>query len=252
VNQDNYINRVLHEPGEHHLTMEEFDTRHVMLGVRILVDPNDPADVDVVNELQDQLVINADSDEPVTMSDYDAESFTSVREALLVLAATIHGYERAFGRREDVDPIRHLLATAAGWGGLPDHEAIYLNVSPQTTVGEYEIVVGDVPVDAFWSISVYKAHGFFAPSERGACSINSVTAHREPGGSVVVHLGACADEQPNCLHVMDGWNYTVRLYRPTRRDPQRIMALLFPAACRWRVTALAREHECVDVRLGTD
>jgi hypothetical protein len=82
VNQDNYINRVLHEPDEHHLTMEEFDTRHVMLGVRILVDAYDPADVDVVNELQDQLAINADSDEPVTMCDYDAESFTSVREAL--------------------------------------------------------------------------------------------------------------------------------------------------------------------------
>jgi hypothetical protein len=214
VNQDHYINRVLRDPDEHHLTMEDFDTRYVMLGARILVDPNDTADVKVVNDLQDQLAIRADSDEPLTMPGYDAESFTAVREALLVLAGTIHSYERAFGRRQDVDPIRHLLATAGGWGGLPDHEAVYVNVSPQQPVGEYEIVVGDVPVDAFWSISVYNAQGFFEPSARGACSINSVTAQREPGGSVVVHLGACDDEQPNCLHVMDGWNYIVRLYRP--------------------------------------
>jgi hypothetical protein len=80
--------------------------------------------------------------------------------------------------------------------------------------------VGDVPVDAFWSISMCNAHGFFEPSERGACSINSVTAQREPDGSVAVRLGARDDEQPNCLQVMNGWNYPRAAVSPTRRDPR--------------------------------
>ena len=36
------------------------------------------------------------------------------------------------------------------------------------------------------------------------------------GGSVTVHFGGCDDDRPNCLPIMDGWNYTVRLYRPRR------------------------------------
>ena len=32
-------------------------------------------------------------------------------------------------------------------------------------------------------------------------------------GSVVVHRG-CSDGRANCLRLIDGWNYTVRLYRP--------------------------------------
>jgi hypothetical protein len=33
-------------------------------------------------------------------------------------------------------------------------------------------------------------------------------------GSVTVQFGACDGKIPNCLPIMSGWNYTVRLYRP--------------------------------------
>ena len=29
-----------------------------------------------------------------------------------------------------------------------------------------------------------------------------------------VHFGGCTDGRPNCLPILDGWNYTIRLYRP--------------------------------------
>jgi hypothetical protein len=158
--------------------------------------------------------VRAESAEPLVMADYDEESFTAVRTAILALAGTVGEYTRAFGRRAEVDPIRHLLATAGGWGGLPEREAFYANVAPFAPVGEYQIVVRDVPVDAFWSISVYNHEGFFEPSDHGGCSLNSLTAHQESDGSVIVNLGSCQDDRPNCLHLMDGWNYIVRLYRP--------------------------------------
>ena len=110
--------------------------------------------------------------------------------------------------------MRHLIATAAGWGGLPESEAYYINVNPGLPVGEYELTVKDVPVDGFWSISVYNADGYFEPSENGANSVNNITAVPNDDGSVTVRFGTRPDGPPNTLAITEGWNYLVRLYRP--------------------------------------
>jgi hypothetical protein len=212
VNQDHYINRVLHDPGEHTLTEEEFDTPWVAVGLRVLVDPADHDDLAAVNALQDQFKVEAKSSKPYAMPDYDTETFDATRKAVLELAKHSGGFEHAFGTKDDVDPIRHLLATAAGWGGLPDQEAKYINFNGGP-LGEYKVTVRDVPVDGFWSISVYNADGFFEPNDRDAYSVNNITAARDDDGSVTVHFGG-DDDRPNLLPITDGWNYIVRLYRP--------------------------------------
>jgi hypothetical protein len=214
VNQDHYINRILHDPGEHSLTLAEFDTPWVAVAARILVDPTDAADVAAVNALQDELGIEANSSRPFELPDYDRASLDSTRKALLELAKHLGRFDHAFGARGDVDPVRHLVATAAGWGGLPDREARYLGVDPQLPVGEYKLTVRDVPVDGFWSVSVYNADGFFEPNDRNAYSVNNITANPNEDGSVTVHFGGCEHDRLNCLPIVDGWNYTVRLYRP--------------------------------------
>jgi len=71
-----------------------------------------------------------------------------------------------------------------------------------------------VPVKAFWSISLYNAQGFFEPNDKQAYSINSVSGDRNDDGSMTVHLGGCEDGRVNCLPIMEGWNYSVRLYQP--------------------------------------
>jgi hypothetical protein len=214
VNQDHYINRVFHEPGPYDLTVEEFGTPYVLAAARVLVDPADPADVAAVNALQDQFGLRASSARPFVMPAYDQASFDTTRAALLELAKGLGSFEHAFGAKHEVNPVLHLIGTAAGWGGLPDREAVYVNVNPGLPTGEYQLTVRDVPVDGFWSISLYNAAGYFEPNDRGAYSINNVTAARDQDGSVTIHFGGCDDSRPNCLPITDGWSYVIRLYRP--------------------------------------
>ncbi|SEB61266.1 DUF1214 domain-containing protein [Microbacterium hydrocarbonoxydans] len=213
VSEDHYINRVLHEPGEHRLSADELGSGFVLAAARILVDSDDPDDVATVNALQDQLSLASAGARELPALDYDADSFTQTRDAVLTLAKGLPNYERAFGPANRVDPIRHLLGTASGWGGLPEEEAFYVNVEPGLPVGRYELTVGDVPVDGFWSVSLYNAEGYFEPNDAGRYSVNSVTGVRNADGSVTVRFGGDASA-PNALPLSDGWNYLVRLYRP--------------------------------------
>ena len=45
-----------------------------------------------------------------------------------------------------------------------------------TTV--HKVVVKDVPVDAFWSISVYNAQGYYEKNTLNAYTINSITGKK--------------------------------------------------------------------------
>jgi hypothetical protein len=137
----------------------------------------------------------------------------------LVLAATVPDTKRMFGPRDQVDPVRHLIGTATGWGGNPEKDAMYLTVVPSKNDGTtiHRLTVKDVPVDGFWSISVYNAKGYFEKNDLNAYSLNNLTAKQNGDGAVTIQFGDCAKETPNCLPVMAGWNFTMRFYRP-RKD----------------------------------
>jgi len=140
-----------------------------------------------------------------------------VREALIAMASTLPDRKRAFGTKAEVDPVHYLIGSAAAWGGNPDNDAIYLNVTPKHNDGKtiYKLHVDkNVPVDGFWSISLYNAKGYYEKNAYNAYTLNNITAKRDADGSVDVQFGGCDGKIPNCLPIMPGWNYMVRLYRP--------------------------------------
>jgi len=213
VNEDNYINKIYHDAGTYELTMKEFHTPYVYLIARILVNSSDPADIKKVNRLQDQITTKAASAKPYTHPTYDQASYKATYKLLLELSRGVADTKRMFGKKEEVGEVRHLLGTTFGWGGLPESEAYYLNVEPNLPVGAYQLTVKDVPVDAFWSISLYNRDGYFQRNKHHAYSVNNITGKRNKDGSFTVHFGG-DPKALNYLPIMEGWNYIVRFYQP--------------------------------------
>ncbi|HEY1681442.1 MAG TPA: DUF1254 domain-containing protein [Candidatus Tumulicola sp.] len=216
INQDHYVPEVVYGAGSYRLTKDTVRTRYVAVAIRTLVDPSDPADIAQVHALQDAIVARRDSAGTFEAPNWDAASQKTVRDALLVLASTMSDFKKAFGTAREVDPVRHLIATAAAWGGNPDKDATYLNITPDNNDGTtvYTLDVKDVPVDGFWSVSFYNADGYFQKNDRNSYSVNNLTAKKGSDGSVAIQFGGCDDSSTNCLPIVPGWNYTVRLYRP--------------------------------------
>ena len=216
INQNHYVPAVFYGKGSHVLDRKAVGTRYALVGIRTLVDPSDADDVKQVHGLQDAIKVDQKETGKFEIPDWDEASQKKVRDALLVLGSTIPDFKRAFGSRQDVDPVRHLVGTAMGWGGNPDKDAIYLNVVPEKNDGGtvYKLKVKDVPVNAFWSVSVYNAKGYYEKNSLNAYAINDITAKKDTDGAVAIQFGGCDGKIPNCLPISKGWNYTVRLYRP--------------------------------------
>ncbi|WP_225770576.1 DUF1254 domain-containing protein [Inquilinus sp. Marseille-Q2685] len=217
VNQDQYTPAAFTGAGTHTLTRQMVGTRYGIVVVRFLVDFADEQEVRRVHALQDQIEVRQDSPGTFEVPDWDDASLRKVKAALLQLGTTISDSWRMYGANEsEVDPVKHLIASAMLWGGNRETDALYLPITPARNDGRtvYRLTVGDVPVDGFWSLTVYDAEGYFQPNPYDAYSVNSLTAKKGPDGKVTIQFGGCDGEIPNCLPVTEGWNYTVRLFQP--------------------------------------
>jgi hypothetical protein len=218
IDEDHYALEVDYGPGAHTFSKDKVGTRYLFVAFRTFVDPNDPADMGKAHALQDAIKVEQPGGPGrLEVPEWDKASQDKVRNALLALSETLPELTKAFGTRGQVDPVRHLVATASAWGGNPDKDAIYLNVTPTRNDAKtvYRLdVPRDVPVEAFWSVIVYDATGHIQKNALNAYSLNSVTAKKAANGSVAIQFGGCDGKIPNCLPIMKDWNYMVRLYRP--------------------------------------
>ena len=217
VNEDQYTPAVFYGAGKHTLTKEGIGTRYGIVAVRMLVDPANPQDVEQVRALQDALTANQQSPGTFEIPNWDQASLKKVQTALLQLGTTVSDTRRMFGANErEVDPVKHLIGSAMLWGGNPERDGLYLLTTPARNDGStvYKLTVGDVPVDGFWSVTVYNKDGYLQPNPDNVYSVNGPTAKRTADGAVTIQFGGCDGKIENCLPITEGWNYTVRLFRP--------------------------------------
>jgi hypothetical protein len=219
VNQDQYTPATHYGAGAHTLTREMIGTRYAIVVVRFLVDFSNNEDVQQVHALQDAIKFSQGRLGAFEIPHWDEASLKKIKAALLQLGTTISDTRRMFGADEhQVDPVKHLIGSAMLWGGYPEKDALYLPITPVRNDGTavYKLTVGDVPVASFWSITVYNSEGYFQLNPDNVYSVSAATAKKGQDGSVTIQFGGCDGKVPNCLPITQGWNYTVRLFLPSR------------------------------------
>jgi hypothetical protein len=189
VSQDHSI-WGLYGPKTGTLTEEKVGTRYVLLTIRTFADPNDEEDMKEAYRLQEAVVVEQADLGKFEVPDWKKDEVEKMRETINVVASTVTDSSKMFGKKEGLDPVYWMLGAALGWGGLPA-----------------------VPVDAFWSVTLYDEKGWMPVNEYNAYSFNNVTAKKAKDGSVTIHFGG-DPKAGNFLPIMPGWNYIVRMYKP--------------------------------------
>lgn len=212
VDNDHYCPFVIYRAGTHELPR---DTKYLGLGVRIQVfNPQDEDEVALINKLQDQFIIRANSAEPLPEFTWDHKSLQTLTDQYEKESAHYRNFNGMMGPRGRVDEkTRHIVA-AAGWGLFPEWDATYLNYSGGHDYRVCHQTTYQVPEhDAFWSITVYGSDGFMKSDNN---IVNSSNVKLNADGTFTVYFGAletCGDV-PNRLDVTEGWNFMMRIYRP--------------------------------------
>ncbi len=124
-NHDVYLG--LNAPGTYTFKQSEIGTRYIIFVVRILVDPNDPKDVEAVHKLQDGIkVIQADKGDASGLQDWDEKSMLEMRKAYNILGSAASSSANFFGVKCQNSYLDKAMGVAVGWGGMQEKDALYL------------------------------------------------------------------------------------------------------------------------------
>ena len=218
ISEDHDIYPAMYAPGTYGFSKELIGTRYIMLGIRTFADPNDPKDMKKAHALQDAVNVQQADAGKLVVPHWDEEQVLKLRKAANVLGSSVPDSSRFFGVKGERSYLENMMGVAVGWGGLQRRDALYIPVTPANNDGKTPYVLdvpADVPVDGFWSVTVYNKDRFMVKNKYNAYSFNNVTATKNTDGSITIHFGG-DPKQSNFLPIVPGWQYLVRLYRPRK------------------------------------
>jgi len=212
IDNDHYAPAVFYEPGVHKLPAT---TKYVMAVVRTqLLRPLDPADIAAANRLQDQIVVNAGSADPMPPMLWDMPSLVALTKSYEAESKKFPNWTGMMGPPGTVDEKSRHFAAAAAWGLFPERDATYLNYNGGERADRCFSATYKVPENkAFWSITIYGNDGYMKSDN---AILNKTNVRLNPDGSFTAYFGSldlCGD-RPNRLDTSEGWNFLMRVYRP--------------------------------------
>jgi hypothetical protein len=213
IDNDHYCAGVIYASGTHALPQ---DTKYLAINIRIqLLHPDDPEDIKLVNQLQDQFVIKANSADPFEEPNWDKQSLAALSAEYNKEFAMFDLYPEGWmGKRGAADEATRHIGCAGAWGLFPNEDAVYINYNGHMSADKCHTATYQVPENnAFWSITVYGADGYMNSVNN---ILNAANTQMNADGTLTVHFGsqaACGDV-PNRLDVSEGWNFLMRVYRP--------------------------------------
>jgi hypothetical protein len=213
LNQDGIEQALGYDKGQFALSRTRFGTRYVSAAVRFAVQSERADDVDQVHALQNAVaVVQPGGPGRIDMPGWTSPRSSGTDERVVTLSSTVWAaaVSRAVGRGNQA------TTSVAAIGPYPDTDTLDLEVVPSrnNTTTIYKLVLKDVPVDGFWSVSLYTAQGYFKRNPLNAYNVTSTSGKADSDGSITIQFGGCDGRAPNCLPTVPEWNYVVRLYRP--------------------------------------
>ena len=217
ISQDHDVYRGLNAPGTYTFKQSEVGTRYMVFVVRILVDPNDPKDIKKVHALQDGIIVKQkDKGDASGLQEWNEDEMIAMRKAFNALGSASSSSSKFFGVKCDNSYMEKAMGVAVGWGGMQKKDALYLPTQVEKNDGKtaYTITVPkDVPVDGFWSVTIYNQERFMVVNEYDSYALNSLTTKKNKDGTATLHLGG-DPKADNYLFIPEGWLYIVRFYQP--------------------------------------
>ena len=186
--------------------------------IRILVKNKSlQEEIKLVNKIQDDIkIISKNYSSDLMIPDIDVKSYKHTKDLVNKLFQTAPNMSSIgmFGKRGEVNELKHIMGVNMGWGGLSEKYAFYESIFPKKNDGyqEYTLTFTEIPVYSFWSIIIYDKEGFIIMD--GNQSLNNFTA-KKTNNSYIINFSNDPNKI-NQLNIVDGWNFTVRMYDPKK------------------------------------
>ena len=203
VDENHETQPMIYGPGKHKISAK---TKHAFVIVRALED-----------DARRNLLIEAESNEPFVMKEWDMESFKKLEEE--GNAVFVDGYDqsKAFGSKETGQTTyMNFIGAAGGWGGAMVIDNIYQSTGYLDIEGCYEMTFPDPKDKYFWSATVYNANGYMFNDKANISSELNPVINKD--GTITVRFGC--DEMPNNIPIREGnttgkFNVIMRHYGPS-------------------------------------
>jgi len=214
LDQDHYEVLYTNKKGTYVFNKKNYDTRYLFGVFRILVINND---IPKVNKIQDNIKIEyTGENHELDLPEYNMDSYNKTRNIIKALYETTEKIDtvRMFGKKGEVNELKHMLGVYLGWGGLSVTRAFYESLIVDNNDGNtnYKIDVSNVPINAFWSVIVYDSDGYIINNAK-TNSLNNYSAKQNGDGSYTINF-TNDESKINFINIVNGWNYVVRMYEP--------------------------------------